>query len=66
MIINMCRAGGARVWVPIHNDKYLQGKRGACVGAFQMVLAGVEPRDHLPEIINMLRNTSNPQVCTRV
>jgi len=27
-----------------------------------MVLAGKEPRDHLPEIVNMLRNTSNPQV----
>ena len=44
------------------SPEYWEGKRGACVGAFQMVLAGKEKRDHLPEIVNMLRNTSNPQV----
>ena len=44
------------------SPEYWEGKRGACVGSFQMILAGKEPRDHLPEIVNMLRNTSNPQV----
>lgn len=38
-------------------------KRGACVGAFQQVIAGAEPSDVLPDIIAMLKQTaSSPQV----
>jgi intraflagellar transport protein 56 len=44
------------------NPEYWEGKRGACAGAFQKIVAGKEPRDMLREIILMLRNTSNPQV----
>jgi intraflagellar transport protein 56 len=44
------------------SPEYWEGKRGACVGSFQMVLVGKEKRDDLPEIVNMLRNASNPQV----
>ena len=44
------------------NPEYWEGKRGACAGAFQKIIAGKEPRDTLREITLMLRNTSNPQV----
>ncbi|XP_067936520.1 intraflagellar transport protein 56-like isoform X1 [Watersipora subatra] len=44
------------------NPEYWEGKRGACVGVFQMIIAGHEPRDTLREVIQLIRNTSNPQV----
>ncbi|KAL0993062.1 hypothetical protein UPYG_G00102740 [Umbra pygmaea] len=44
------------------NPEYWEGKRGACVGIFQLILAGREPRDTLREILPLLRNTGNPQV----
>ncbi|XP_039256430.2 intraflagellar transport protein 56-like isoform X1 [Styela clava] len=44
------------------NPEYWEGKRGACVGIFQMILAGHEPRETLREILMLLRNTTNPQV----
>mmetsp|Transcript_4337 Transcript_4337/g.10363 ORF Transcript_4337/g.10363 Transcript_4337/m.10363 type:complete len:565 (+) Transcript_4337:163-1857(+) len=44
------------------NPEYWEGKRGACVGAFQQIAAGKESRDQLREIALMLRNTTNPQV----
>merc|ERR1719199_450963 len=44
------------------SPEYWEGKRGACAGTFQMILAGKESQDLLTEVINMLRNTSNPQV----
>ncbi|XP_063444893.1 intraflagellar transport protein 56-like isoform X2 [Mytilus trossulus] len=43
------------------NPEYWEGKRGACVGVFQMIIAGHEPREQLREIIQLLRNTNNPQ-----
>ena len=42
--------------------EYWEGKRGACVGVFQQVIAGRESRDSLRDVLSMLRNTSNPQV----
>ncbi|ESO00852.1 hypothetical protein HELRODRAFT_112981 [Helobdella robusta] len=42
--------------------EYWEGKRGACVGAFQMVVSGHEPKELLRDIIQMLQNTGNPQV----
>ena len=42
--------------------EYWEGKRGACVGVFQMVIAGKASRDDLQDVLSMVRNTSNPQV----
>eukprot|EP00741_Cyanophora_paradoxa_P016143 tig00000042_g15583.t1 len=44
------------------NPEYWEGKRGACVGVFQQIIAGKEPKDSLRDVLAMLRNTSNPQV----
>ncbi|KAG0730255.1 Intraflagellar transport protein 56 [Chionoecetes opilio] len=44
------------------NPEYWEGKRGACVGMFQMIIAGKEPKDSLGDILQLLRNTANPQV----
>jgi len=44
------------------DPEYWEGKRGACVGVFQMTVAGKEPKENLREVIQMLRSTSNPQV----
>ncbi|KAG7491615.1 hypothetical protein MATL_G00005570 [Megalops atlanticus] len=44
------------------NPEYWEGKRGACVGIFQLILAGREPRETLREVLPLLRNTGNPQV----
>lgn len=43
------------------NPEYWEGKRGACCGAFQMAIAGKEPKDGLRDIVAMLRSTANPQ-----
>lgn len=42
--------------------EHWEGKRGACVGVFQQVIAGLEGKEALREVLVMLRNTSNPQV----
>ena len=42
--------------------EYWQGKRGACVGAFRQVVAGLEHQDSLRDIIAILRSNFNPQV----
>ncbi|KAL2087089.1 hypothetical protein ACEWY4_018148 [Coilia grayii] len=42
--------------------EYWEGKRGACVGIFQLILAGRESRETLKEVLPMLRSTGNPQV----
>uniref|UniRef100_A0A2K6SR06 Intraflagellar transport protein 56 n=1 Tax=Saimiri boliviensis boliviensis TaxID=39432 RepID=A0A2K6SR06_SAIBB len=44
------------------NPQYWEGKRGACVGIFQMILAGREPKETLREVIHLLRSTGNTQV----
>ncbi|KAG5210566.1 hypothetical protein R6Z07F_006108 [Ovis aries] len=44
------------------NPEYWEGKRGACVGIFQMILAGREPKETLREVLHLLRSTGNPQV----
>ncbi|XP_073809015.1 intraflagellar transport protein 56 isoform X3 [Danio rerio] len=44
------------------NPEYWEGKRGACVGIFQLILAGRESREILKEVLPMLRSTGNPQV----
>ena len=44
------------------DPEYWEGKRGACVGVFQKVIAGEEKKDTLRDVLAMMRNTSNPQV----
>ena len=44
------------------NPEYWEGKRGAAIGLFQMIIAGREERQALVDIVQMLKNTSNPQV----
>eukprot|EP00761_Pharyngomonas_kirbyi_P001437 gb/GECH01001441.1/.p1 GENE.gb/GECH01001441.1/~~gb/GECH01001441.1/.p1 ORF type:complete len:560 (+),score=107.94 gb/GECH01001441.1/:1-1680(+) len=43
------------------NPEYWHGKRGACIGVFQLYLAQKENLDNLRDVVDMLRNTSNPQ-----
>jgi len=44
------------------DPEYWEGKRGACVGVFQQVIAGKASKDDLQDVLSMVRNTSNPQV----
>lgn len=44
------------------NPEYWDGKRGACVGLFQQVVAGKEPADALRDVVAMLKNSRNSQV----
>ncbi|XP_067129571.1 intraflagellar transport protein 56 [Centruroides vittatus] len=44
------------------NPEYWEGKRGACIGVLQMIIAGNEPKESIHEVLQILRNTSNPQV----
>ena len=44
------------------DPEYWEGKRGACVGVFQQVVAGKANKDDLKDVLAMVRNTSNPQV----
>uniref|UniRef100_A0A7N8WRL6 Intraflagellar transport protein 56 n=1 Tax=Mastacembelus armatus TaxID=205130 RepID=A0A7N8WRL6_9TELE len=43
-------------------SNYWEGKRGACVGIFQLILANKESKETLKEVVPLLRNTGNPQV----
>lgn len=42
--------------------EYLDGKKGACIGTFQLVIAGKEDKDSLRDVIAMLKNDDNPQL----
>jgi len=44
------------------DPEYWEGKRGACVGVFQMLIAGRASKEDLQDALSMIRNTSNPQV----
>ncbi|UYV83098.1 TTC26 [Cordylochernes scorpioides] len=44
------------------NPEYWEGKRGACVGVLQMIIAGHEPKESIVEVLQLLRSTMNPQV----
>ena len=44
------------------DPEFWDGKRGAAVGVFQMVIAGKESKEHLRETVEILQNTNNPQV----
>ncbi|XP_057323808.1 intraflagellar transport protein 56 [Microplitis mediator] len=44
------------------SPEHWEGKRGACCGTFQYIVAEKQPKELLTEIIQLLRNTSNSQV----
>eukprot|EP00617_Octactis_speculum_P018662 CAMPEP_0185750798 /NCGR_PEP_ID=MMETSP1174-20130828/9557_1 /TAXON_ID=35687 /ORGANISM="Dictyocha speculum, Strain CCMP1381" /LENGTH=617 /DNA_ID=CAMNT_0028427469 /DNA_START=265 /DNA_END=2118 /DNA_ORIENTATION=- len=44
------------------DPEYWDGKRGACVGVFQQVVAGKGKHEDLRSVLNMIRGASNPQV----
>ncbi|CAM9679713.1 unnamed protein product [Chrysoparadoxa australica] len=44
------------------DPEFWEGKRGACVGLFQQVIAGKANKDDLKDVLAMIRTTSNPQV----
>ena len=44
------------------NPEYWEGKRGACVGTFQQIIARKERKEVLREVMAMLKSTRNPQV----
>lgn len=44
------------------NPEYWEGKRGASIGLLQLIIAGQEDRSLLADVVQMLKNTSNPQV----
>jgi intraflagellar transport protein 56 len=44
------------------NPEYWDGKRGACVGVFQLVVAGKETAENLRDVVGMLKNSRNSQV----
>ncbi len=41
--------------------EYWEGKRGACVGVFQSVIAGQEPQESLTEVARLLQRSQQPQ-----
>uniref|UniRef100_A0A671TIF4 Intraflagellar transport protein 56 n=1 Tax=Sparus aurata TaxID=8175 RepID=A0A671TIF4_SPAAU len=43
-------------------SNYWEGKRGACVGVFQLILANKESKETLKEVVLLLQNSGNPQV----
>jgi intraflagellar transport protein 56 len=43
------------------DPEYWEGKRGACVGVFQQVVAGAESREALRDVVAMLHSTQNQQ-----
>jgi hypothetical protein len=50
---------------PSPSAEYWEGKRGACVGAFQQVIAQKERKEALREVVAILKSTRNPQVSRR-
>ncbi|XP_051493429.1 intraflagellar transport protein 56 isoform X1 [Apus apus] len=42
------------------NPEHWEGKRGACVGIFQMILLGQEAKETLREVVHLLKSTGNP------
>ena len=44
------------------DPEFWEGKRGACVGVFQQVIARKERKEALREVVGMLKSTRNPQV----
>lgn len=43
------------------SPQYWEGKRGACIGVLQLVVAGQEPRESLTEVLRILQRSQQPQ-----
>ncbi|XP_067998713.1 intraflagellar transport protein 56 [Melanerpes formicivorus] len=43
------------------NPEYWEGKRGSCVGVFQMIVAGREAKETLQEVLLLLESSRNPR-----
>eukprot|EP01022_Parablepharisma_sp_SALTPOND_P028660 TRINITY_DN71360_c0_g1_i1.p1 TRINITY_DN71360_c0_g1~~TRINITY_DN71360_c0_g1_i1.p1 ORF type:complete len:467 (+),score=58.47 TRINITY_DN71360_c0_g1_i1:607-2007(+) len=43
------------------DPEFYEGKQGAAVGVFQMVIAGKERKERMAEVISSLKSTGNPQ-----
>eukprot|EP00505_MAST-04D_sp_SCG-Rhode-Island_P006784 Stramenopile-MAST_4_protein_6784 len=45
-------------------EAFWEGKRGACIGVFQQVVAGLEPQDMLQDVVELLARdkSDRPQV----
>ena len=43
------------------SPEFWEGKRGACIGVLQMVIAGHEPKESLKDIAIILKGSSQPQ-----
>jgi intraflagellar transport protein 56 len=44
------------------NPEFWEGKRGACIGVFQMIIAGHEPKESLRDVVQLIQSSVNPQV----
>ena len=44
------------------DPEFWEGKRGASIGVFQMVVAGKESKERLMDVMQMLQGVNNPQV----
>ena len=44
----------------VPNPEYWEGKRGACIGVFQMIIAEHEPKESLREVLMMLTKDGEP------
>jgi len=43
------------------SPEHWEGKRGACCGLFQLIVAKKQPCDMLGEVVGLLRNSANAQ-----
>ena len=43
------------------SPEFWEGKRGACIGVLQMVVAGHEPKESLKDVMLILKGSSQPQ-----
>lgn len=73
LIANDCYRTGAFYWAAKAFDclermeedpEYWEGKRGACIGVLQQVIAGAEQREALRDVVAMLRSSRHQQVPT--
>lgn len=46
------------------SPEYWEGKRGACIGVFQHVISGKEPKESLLDVLALLQTSNNFQVRT--
>lgn len=47
-------------------QEFWEGKRGACVGVYQRYMSGLESRENLEEVIQLLKSSDNSQIDVRL